>query len=158
MKRALRKTYKDKPSTFQELLEKDNSVSIHHRNVQKLAIKNYKVLHGSPPILNDIFVPVLLPYNFRRNDTLQRQRLNSARHGTDSISFFGPKLWIVYQSYGKLTAQEWRRSFECFFDQWVNKCVCVCQFVHIDLRNSFGKDCISCSVTELTSISSMLLL
>ena len=57
--RALRITYKDKSSTFQELLEKDNSVSIHHRNVQKLAIEIYKVLHGfSPPILNDIFVPI----------------------------------------------------------------------------------------------------
>ena len=53
--KALRITYKDKSSTFQELLEKDNSVSIHHRNVQKLAIEIYKVLHGfSPPILNDI--------------------------------------------------------------------------------------------------------
>ena len=55
--RALRITYKDKTSTLQELLERDNSVSIHHRNVQKLAIEIYKVLHGfSPPILNDIFV------------------------------------------------------------------------------------------------------
>ena len=70
--RALRITYKDKSSTIQELLEKDNSVSIHHRNIQKLAIEIYKVLHGfSPPILN-IFVPVSRPYNFRRNDTLQR--------------------------------------------------------------------------------------
>ena len=56
--RALSITYKDKSSTFQELLEKDNSVSIHHRNVQKLAIQIYKVLHSlSPPILNDIFCP-----------------------------------------------------------------------------------------------------
>ena len=70
-KRALRITYKDKSSTFQELLEKENSVSIYHRNVQKLAIGIYKVMHGfSLPILNDIFV--LVPYNFRRNDTLQR--------------------------------------------------------------------------------------
>ena len=37
--RALRITYKDKSSTFQELLEKGNSVSIHHRNIQKLAIE-----------------------------------------------------------------------------------------------------------------------
>ena len=43
--RALTTTYKDKSSTFQELLEieKDNSVSIHHRNVQKLATENYRV-------------------------------------------------------------------------------------------------------------------
>ena len=71
--RALRITYKGKSSTFQELLEKDNSVSIHHRNIQKLAIEIYKVLHGfSPSILNDIFVPVSRPYHFRRNDTLHR--------------------------------------------------------------------------------------
>ena len=90
---ALIITYKDKSSTFQELLEKDNSVSIHHRNIQRLAIEIYKVLHGfSPPILNDIFVPVSRPYNFRRNDTLQKQRVNSVRHGTESISFLGPSI------------------------------------------------------------------
>ena len=60
--RALKITYKDKSLTFQELLEKGNSVSIHHRNVQKLAIEIYKLLHGfSPPILNYIFVPVSRP-------------------------------------------------------------------------------------------------
>ena len=53
----------------------------------------------------------------------------------------------------KLTASEWRSSSECFFDQCVNKCVCVCHFIHLDSRNSFGKDSISCSVTELMSIS-----
>ena len=37
--RALRITYKDKSPTFQELLKKDNSVSIHHRNVQKACNK-----------------------------------------------------------------------------------------------------------------------
>ena len=102
--RALRITYKDKSSTFQELLEKDNSVSIHHRNVQKLAIEIYKVLHGfSPPILNDIFVPVSRPYNFRRNDTLQRRRVNYIRHGTESISFLGPKTWDLVPSDIKLS-------------------------------------------------------
>ena len=57
-KRVLRITYKDKSSAFQELLEKDYSISI-HRNIQKLVIEIYKVFHGfSPPILNDIFVPI----------------------------------------------------------------------------------------------------
>ena len=56
----------------------------------------------------------------------------------------------------KLIAQEWRRSFECFFDQCVNKKGYACQFVQNDLRNFFGKDYIR-SVRELTSLSSMLL-
>ena len=102
--RALRMTYKDKSSTFQELLEKDNSVSTHHTNLQKLAIVIYKVLHSfSQPILNDIFVPVSGSYNFRRNDTLQRQRVNFIRHGTESISFLGPKIWDLVPSDIKLS-------------------------------------------------------
>ena len=41
---ALRLVYKDKNSTLQELLEKDNAVTIHQRNLQRLAIEMYKVM------------------------------------------------------------------------------------------------------------------
>ena len=37
--RALRITYNDKPSSYGELLIKDRSVSIHHRNISALAIE-----------------------------------------------------------------------------------------------------------------------
>ena len=40
--RALRITHQDNTSTFQELLKKDNSVSIHHRNLQVLATEMFK--------------------------------------------------------------------------------------------------------------------
>ena len=36
--RALRIIYKDNTITFEELIEKDNSFSVHHRNIQSLAI------------------------------------------------------------------------------------------------------------------------
>ena len=50
--RALRITYQDHISTFQELLNKDNSVSIHHRNLQTLATEMFKIHTGlSPDIL-----------------------------------------------------------------------------------------------------------
>ena len=43
--RAIRIVYRDNSSSFTELLKKDNSVCIHYRNIQSLAIELYKVKH-----------------------------------------------------------------------------------------------------------------
>ena len=54
--RYLRIVYNDNTSTYDELLETENSVSVHFRNVQALAIELYKVVNGfSPDIMKDIF-------------------------------------------------------------------------------------------------------
>ena len=54
--RALRIVYKDFNSSFQELLIKDNSLNIHHRNLQKLLTGIFKVKNGlSPELMNDVF-------------------------------------------------------------------------------------------------------
>ena len=92
--RALRITYQDHISTFQELLNKDNSVSIHHRNLQALATEMFKIHRGlSPDILREIFVPKISLYNLRRNNTFERRQVHSVYHGTESLSFLGPKIW-----------------------------------------------------------------
>ena len=130
---ALRLTHKDKSSTFQELLEKDNSVSTHHRNIQKLAIEIYKVFHSFlPPILNDIFVPVSRPYNFGRNYTLQRQRVNSVTHSTESISFLEPKIWALVSSDIKLP--QYLNIFKRKIRKWV-PLQCACWLCKIYLQN-----------------------
>ena len=55
-KRCLRIIYKDKTSTFEQLLEKDSSVSIHTRNLRLLAIEMFKVNKDlAPTIINDLF-------------------------------------------------------------------------------------------------------
>ena len=46
--RCLRLIYSDRKSPFEELLEKDNSVSIHHRNFRVLAVEIYKVYMDTP--------------------------------------------------------------------------------------------------------------
>ena len=54
--RALRIVYSDFKSSFEGLLMKDNSFSIHERNIQSLAIEIYKFLNGlSPCFLNNVF-------------------------------------------------------------------------------------------------------
>ena len=41
--RALRLIYKDSQSSFKELLEKDHSVTVHHKNLQALVTEIFKV-------------------------------------------------------------------------------------------------------------------
>ena len=95
-KRALRITYNDKSSSFQNLLEKDNSVTIHHRNIKILAIETYKFLQGlSPPLMNEIFVERNNNYSLRGNNLLTRRRVNSVRYGTEAVSFLAPKIWDI---------------------------------------------------------------
>ena len=42
--RCLRTIYNNKQSSFEQLLNQDNSVSTHHRNIQTLAMKMYKTV------------------------------------------------------------------------------------------------------------------
>ena len=54
--RALRIVYKDEISSFDELLQRDNSFTIHEINIQSLGIEIYKVINGiSPEIMKEVF-------------------------------------------------------------------------------------------------------
>ena len=94
--RALRIVYKDHNSTFQELLNKDDSVSIHHRNLQKLVIEMYKVKNNlSPSIMNHIFEKRHNTYNLRNDCTWASSNIHTVYNGTETISFRGPKTWML---------------------------------------------------------------
>ena len=87
--RALRITYNDENSSFEKLLEKDNSVSIHQRNLQVLAIEMLKLYRQiSPDFLNEIFIRKTTSYNLREKYVFGR-----IYHGTESIVYLRPKIW-----------------------------------------------------------------
>ena len=38
-------------------------------------------------------MPKTSSYNLRRNDTFKKRKVHSEYHGTESLSFLGPKIW-----------------------------------------------------------------
>ena len=92
--RYLRVIYDDKTSSFEQLLENDNFVSIHHRNIRTLAIEMYKVTNGLPPeIMNYIFIiREESRYNLRYTSQFIIPPIHSVYNGREPVSYMGPKI------------------------------------------------------------------
>ena len=92
--RALRVTYNDETSSFEELLHKDNTFTIHERNLQKLATLMYKVKNNlSPQIVCDIFHRQEIPYNLRNGKIWESGNVRTVIYGTETITYRGPEIW-----------------------------------------------------------------
>ena len=66
--RALKLVYKNPTLTFEELLVKDNSFTIHDRNLQRLATEMYKIINeNSPSIMKEIFPMSSNPYKKQKS-------------------------------------------------------------------------------------------
>ena len=94
--RALRIAYKDQHSTFQELLDKDGAVTIHHRNIQILAIEIYKFMHNlSPKIMEEVFKLNDSKHNLRVDPSSASKNIRTFHYGLQSISYLAPRIWIL---------------------------------------------------------------
>lgn len=101
--RALRLVYQDTTSSFEQLLEKDKSVSIHHQNIHYLAIEMYKTIKGlGPSFMTDIFHfnDNINSENVSANTRLQSvfyNRFNprTVYYGSETLRSIGPKIWNI---------------------------------------------------------------
>ena len=93
--RCLRMTYNDKISNFEELLNEDNSVSVHHNNIHALAIEMYKIANDmSPDIMNAVFkLRNTPPYNLRHTLHFSTDPIHSVYNRTESASYLRSKIW-----------------------------------------------------------------
>ena len=95
--RALRLVYSDDVCSFNELLKKDISYSIHHRNIRSLAIELCKFFDGlSPSIMKNVFhFNTNIPYNLRSRSELYSRNPKTVKYGTETISYLAPKIWSL---------------------------------------------------------------
>ena len=92
--RALRLVYKDNSSTFNELLHKDLSVTIHEKNIKVLLTEMYRVENSlSPKIMNTIFPTRNICYPLRCARKYGTNLVKTTMYGTETIRFRGPRLW-----------------------------------------------------------------
>ena len=133
--RALRIVYQDKKSSFEELLQKDNSVTVHMKNLQYLATKIFRVKSGlSPIIMNEVF-------DFQENEShnlgsgihLASRNMHTAHFGTDTISSLWPKLWKLIPDNIKHAST--LSAFKAKIKSWtINNCACrLCKIFVNDL-------------------------
>ena len=92
--RALSLVYQDHILSFSELLEKDNSVTTHQRNVQVLATEIFKLKNGlAPEIIKEVFEIQNPAYNFHSEAAhFKRESVKTAHYCIQTVRYLGPKI------------------------------------------------------------------
>ena len=85
--RSLRIVYNDFESSYEELLSKCNSFSIHDQNIHRSAIEIYKVANG---VSTGDFANL---FNFKDQYTIHIPSVNTELKGKNSIRYFGAIIW-----------------------------------------------------------------
>ena len=97
--RALRITYRDQESNFEDLLRYDNSVSVHQKNLQVLMIETFKTKHGlNPPFMKEIFCPQTNHYNLRNDCDFNLPRVRSVMYGSETVRYRVHSYGVHFQS------------------------------------------------------------
>ena len=122
--RSLRVVYSDQSATCDELLERDKTFPIHHKNIQSLAIEIYTFVNGlSPEIMNSVFnLKENNRYSLRNVYELYSRNPRTVKYSTETISYLAPKIWsIVPQTIKESTSIH---SFKTKIRKWKPDCPC----------------------------------
>ena len=129
--RALKMVYNDNVSSFEDLLQRDQSVSIHHRNIRLLGKELYKTRNNiSSHIMNELFEQRNIIYNHRSQTDFTTGPISTVNYGLKSLRYLGPKIWNIIppdiRKSGNI--EEFTRKIKC----WTPKnCPCTLCLNHI---------------------------
>ena len=123
-KRALRVLHNDYTSTFEDLLEKSEEVTVHCSNLQKLIIKIYECTNYiGPAVLTEFFTTKEISYDLRIKNLLQIPKVKTS-YGQSSLSFRSSILWNTLSD-SKKPAQN-IQGFKTMIRNWKGEtCSCI---------------------------------
>ena len=121
--KSLRIVYNDRRSTFEELLIKDETFTIHVRNIQFLAIELYKVVNEiSSELMSETF-PLKESIKYFSKNIFKTETIHTENYGINSLAYLGPKIWALVPSY--LKEIESLDKFKRQIKKWdAKKCPC----------------------------------
>ena len=98
--RALKIVYRDNVSTFDDPLKRDNSVRVHHRNIQFLAIELFKVKLGiAPSFMNDqkrlVSKESVVGALRSQSEFYNYNNPRTVLYGTETIRCLVPRRWNI---------------------------------------------------------------
>ena len=93
--RALRIVYKDNASSFDDLLIRDDSFTIHERNIQTLAIELYKVAHSLSPKIMNLILPLNDNARYPAENNFKTRNVRTVNYGQETLAHLGPKIWSL---------------------------------------------------------------
>ena len=92
--RALRIVYRNNELSFQEILDKDNSVTVHQRNLRKLAIEMFKVNHNLSPLpMRELFAEHTNTRDLKNKRSWELPNTRTVTCGKETIRYRWPKTW-----------------------------------------------------------------
>ena len=92
--RSLRLITNDKTGTFEHLLQANNEITTHHRNLQVLMVEVFKIINGfAPPIFEDFFLFRENTHNIRNFQIISNESRKSVRYGLETVKYRTPLLW-----------------------------------------------------------------
>ena len=91
--KGLRAVFKDKSSSYEDLLNKAKLVTLNNQRLQNIAILIFKVKHGiCPTYISDLLNLQTTQYSLR-NSEFVIPRFHTVTYGKHSIKYLGPTLW-----------------------------------------------------------------
>ena len=94
--RSLRVIHNDETNDFNTLLEMNNEVTIHQRNIQVLMLEVFKIKYElAPPIMNSTLIRRENIYNLRNFQEFETETKRTVNYGIESFSYRSPQLWAM---------------------------------------------------------------